>query len=55
VIAGSDEIWNLRKPTFEHLLHFFCSEMDAERRIAYGPSSNGMTYTDFADREMEKG
>jgi hypothetical protein len=54
VIAGSDEIWNLRNPTFEHLPHLFCAGMDAEIRIAYGPSSNGMTYADFADCEMEK-
>jgi hypothetical protein len=54
VIAGSDEIWNLKNQTFVHRPYFFAAEVNAKRRIAYAPSANGMTIADFDKKDAEK-
>lgn len=54
IIAGSDEIWNLKNATFDHLPIYFGQGVDAVRRISYAPSTNGMEEADFSKREFER-
>lgn len=41
IIVGSDELWNLNNPSFEHLDEYFGENFSCEKIIAYAPSSNG--------------
>lgn len=54
VILGSDEIWNLKNRTFDHSPIFFGDNINADRRVSYAPSANGMTFEDFANRPVER-
>jgi len=40
IILGSDEIWNLNNPTFEHIDEFFGYNLNASKIIAYAPGAN---------------
>lgn len=43
VIIGSDEIWNLINPTFDHLPIFFGNEINTKNIITYAPSCGNST------------
>ena len=40
IIVGSDEIWNVKNPSFNHHKKYFGYELKAKEIIAYAPSAN---------------
>lgn len=43
IIIGSDELWNIKNDSFEHLEEYFGYNFNAERIASYAPSANGVT------------
>lgn len=43
IIIGSDELWNLKNPSFEHLDEYFGCNFNCSNIITYAPSANGTT------------
>lgn len=46
-IVGSDELWNIKNHTFEHLSEYFGRNIDSNHVIAYAPSCNETTYSEL--------
>lgn len=40
IIVGSDEIWNVQEPSFEHIDEFLGYNLNAPKIIAYAPGAN---------------
>lgn len=40
IIVGSDEIWNVQEPSFEHIDEFLGYNLEAPKVIAYAPGAN---------------
>ena len=40
IIVGSDEIWNVQEPSFEHIDEFLGYNLNAPKVIAYAPGAN---------------
>lgn len=49
IVIGSDEIWNLKNKTFNHLEEYFGYNLNTDKIISYAPSSNGVTGKDLTD------
>lgn len=43
IIIGSDELWNLKNGSFEHLEEYFGYNLNADKIASYAPSANGVT------------
>lgn len=50
VVLGSDEIWNLKNPTFDHHAAFFGVGFISQNTISYAPSTAGL---DVSELESE--
>lgn len=40
IIVGSDEVWNVQEPSFEHIDEFLGYNLNAKKVIAYAPGAN---------------
>lgn len=47
IIIGSDEMWNVNNPTFNHLEEYLGYNLKCNNIISYAPSANGTTKKDF--------
>lgn len=47
VILGSDELWNLNNPSFEHRKEYFGYNLNCNNIFTYAPSANGTTKEEF--------
>lgn len=43
IIVGSDELWNIKNGSFEHLEEYFGYNLNAKMIASYAPSANGVT------------
>lgn len=50
LVVGSDEVWNLRNPTFRSLPQFFGRDLPGGRVVSYAPSMGQSTREDLAAR-----
>lgn len=49
IIVGSDEMWNLKNDSFEHLDEYFGYNFNCDKIISYAPSGNGTSPTFFKE------
>lgn len=47
IIIGSDEMWNVKNNTFNHLEEYLGYNLNCNNIISYAPSANGTSKTDF--------
>lgn len=47
IIIGSDEIWNIKNPSFDHHKKYFGFDLNAKKIIAYAPSVNNTNSIDL--------
>lgn len=50
-IIGSDEVWNIENPSFDHSLLFYGTGIKSKDIIAYAPSLGYSTIESYKDRE----
>jgi hypothetical protein len=48
VVIGSDEVWNIKNPTFAVMPEYFGQGLNSNKIITYAPSSSKTTYVDIA-------
>lgn len=51
VIVGSDEVWNIKNPSFEHVEQFYGYKLPKSKIVAYGPSLGYSTLEDYREKE----
>ena len=49
IIIGSDELWNLRNPSFIHQREYYGYGLNSQNVFAYAPSSNGTSKEIFEE------
>ena len=47
IVVGSDEVWNFKNTTFNHLEEFLGYNVNSTKVISYAPSSNGATHKEM--------
>lgn len=48
IVIGSDEVWNIKNPTFAVMPEYFGQGLNSSKIITYAPSSSKTTYADVA-------
>lgn len=54
IIVGSDELWNVQEPSFEHIDEFLGYHLKADKIIAYAPGANITNGKIFKEYYKEK-
>lgn len=54
IIVGSDEVWNIQEPSFEHIDEFLGYNLNAEKVIAYAPGANKTNAKIFKEYYRDK-
>lgn len=52
VVIGSDEVWNIKNPTFAVMPEYFGQGLNSNKIITYAPSSSKTTYADVAGNPL---
>ena len=54
IIVGSDEMWNLKNTSFEHLDEYFGYDLNCKNIISYAPSANRTSFDFFKNYYKDK-